>query len=70
MPDNDLGVITPTAALSFFPLHTGRVNGALKGFYNKDHGFGGNMDSTMHSHRTKSGLFRIISPSTSVRLRQ
>lgn len=32
MPDNDLGVITPTAALSSFPYTPGRVNGRLERF--------------------------------------
>ena len=33
MPDNDLGVITPTAALSSFPYTPEESMAALKGFY-------------------------------------
>lgn len=40
MPDNDLGVITPTAALSSFPYTPEESMAALKGFYKQGSWFG------------------------------
>ena len=52
-PNNDLGVITPTAALSSFPYTPEQSMNALKYFYAKGLGFGASMDSMMPSLKQK-----------------